>query len=171
VYATYAQEAPRGFTMILGPRIGASYVLQSPEEFSASVQTFYPAAAYFPVMTLFGITIEQRILLGQTRSHFAFQEVVLVAGLEQGIALPEGVVLIGHRDFSGFELGVGPIVHLAGIGVIAALGWTFSFQGVFIPVDLSCVLPSLGRPASFALTTGFNFEISRTEEKPKPASE
>jgi hypothetical protein len=156
---------PEAFSMILGPRIGGSYIFDTPENFSTSIATLYPAGNYFPVFTLFGITFEQRILLGETRSHFAFQEVVLVGGLEQGIALPEAAILIGYRDFSGFEFGIGPIVHMQGLGVLAALGWTFSYAGVFVPVDISLIIPNRDRPAAIAVTTGFNFEISRKEQK------
>jgi hypothetical protein len=158
-------EGPEAFSIIVGPRVGVSGTIAVPEVFSSSVSALYPSGTYFPVLTLFGLTVEQRILLGSTRSHFAFQEVVLVGGLEQGIALPEGAVLIGYRDYSGFEIGIGPILHLAGVGVVAAAGYTFSFKGMFVPVDLSVIIPNAGRPASVALTTGFNFQISRRESK------
>jgi len=168
--AMYAAESqgPAGFFMVLGPRIGGSYVMDTPESFTSSVRALYPTGSYFPAFTLFGVMIEQRILLGQTRSHFAFQEEILVGGLEQGIALPEAAVLIGYRDFQGFEFGTGPIVSLAGVSVIVAIGWTFSYRGVFVPVDLSFIIPSATRPAAIGLTTGFNFQISGVEESPPP---
>jgi hypothetical protein len=155
-------ERPEAFSLIIGPRIGGSYVLETPESFTSSVSSLY-SGNYFPAVTLFGVTVEERILLGQTKSHFAFQEVLLIGGLEQGIALPEGAFLIGYRDFSGFELGVGPILHIGGIGVVAAIGWTFSFRGAFIPVDISFVFPNADRPPSISVTTGFNFQVSRSE--------
>jgi hypothetical protein len=160
-------EGPEAFSMIVGPRMGVSGTVDAPSDFSDRVSSIYPAGSYFPVVTLFGITVEQRILLGRTRSHFAFQEVILVGGLEQGIALPEGALLIGYRDYSGFEIGAGPILHLAGIGVVVAAGFTFSFSGMFIPLDLSVIIPTMNRPASVALTTGFNFQISRREPGPQ----
>jgi len=158
-------EGPEAFSLMVGPRVGVSGTIVLPDAFSSSVRALYPSGTYFPVVTLFGVTVEQRILLGNTRSHFAFQEVVLVGGLEQGIALPEGALLIGYRDYSGFEIGIGPILHLAGVGVVAAAGFTFSFKGMFVPVDLSVIIPNMGQPASVALTTGFNFQISRRESE------
>lgn len=134
----------------------------TPADYTTLVQQLYPKSSYYPINTLFGVNFEQRILLGNTKSHFAFQEIFLIGGLEQSVALPEGAFLIGYRDYSGFEIGVGPLVSLAGIGVVAAIGWTLSFQGVFIPIDISVSLPSATRPASLALTTGFNFEIRRS---------
>jgi hypothetical protein len=168
-------EGPEAFSLVFGPRLGFSG-FWPPEGFSSAVSSIYPGD-YVPVISLFGITVEQRILLGQTKSHFAFQEVVLVGGLEQGIALPEGAVLIGYRDASGFEFGAGPILHIGGVGVIVAMGYTISFKGMYVPVDLSLIIPTSKRPASIGLTTGFNFQVNRRErqgvvEPPKtPASQ
>jgi hypothetical protein len=163
--ACFAQdeEQPTKSQLVLGPRIGCSYIIESAADFTESIRELYPTGDYFPVVTVFGVTLEQRILLGQTRSHFAFQGLVLILGLEQGIAIPEGALLIGYRDFSGFELGIGPLVSPAGISVLAALGWTFSYHGVYVPVDLSLIIPNASRPPAIGLTTGFNFNISRRQ--------
>jgi hypothetical protein len=155
------EERPMESPLVLGPRIGCSYLIESAEEFTESLRDLYPTGDYFPVVTVFGITLEQRILLGQTRSHFAFQGLVLILGLEQGIAIPEGALLIGYRDYSGLELGIGPLLTPAGISVIAALGWTFSYHGVYVPVDVSFIIPNASRPPAIGLTTGFNFIIGR----------
>lgn len=162
VNAQSNDQRPAGFSFVIGPRVGGSYTFMTPSDYSTFVQKLYPPNNYFPANTLFGVNFEQRILLGHTRSHFAFQEIVLIGGLEQSIAMPTGAFLIGYRDFSGFEMGVGPIVNMAGVGVVAALGWTLSFQGVFIPIDVSVTLPSGARAASLGLTTGFNFEVRRS---------
>jgi hypothetical protein len=156
-------EGPEAFSLIFGPRLGFAG-FWPPDGFKSSISSLY-SGDYVPVISLFGITVEQRILLGQTKSHFAFQEVALVGGLEQGIALPEGAFLIGYRDYSGFEIGAGPILHLGGVGVVVAIGYTISFKGMFVPVDLSLIIPNTGRPASIGLTTGFNFQISRRESE------
>jgi len=154
-------EGPQAFTLVFGPRLGFSG-FWPPDGFSSSVNSLY-SGDYTPVVSLFGITVEERILLGQTKSHFAFQEILLVGGLEQGIALPEGGLLIGYRDYSGFEFGAGPILHLGGVGVVAAIGFTFNFKGMYVPMDLSFIIPSGKRPASIGFTSGFNFVISRSE--------
>jgi len=154
-------EGPEAFSLVFGPRLGFSG-FWPPEKFTSGVKSLYKGD-YFPVVSLFGITVEQRLLLGQTKSHFAFQEIVLVGGLEQGIALPEGAFLIGYRDYSGFEFGAGPILHLGGIGVVVAIGYTFSFRGMYVPIDFSFIIPNKEQPASIGFTTGFNFQISRRE--------
>lgn len=158
-------EGPEAFSLVFGPRIGGSWITTTPDDFTSRVNSLYTGGSYFPVITLFGFNIQQRILLGKTKSHFAFQEIVLIGGLEQGIALPEAAFLIGYRDFSGLEFGIGPIFHLGGVGVVAALGWTVSYRGVYIPFDVSYIIKNADRPGSFAITTGFNFQVSRSEPK------
>ncbi len=163
-------EGPEAFSLIFGPRLGVSGFYPT-DGFKSSVNKLFPGKEYFPAVSLFGITVEQRILLGQTRSHFAFQEVVLVGGLEQGIALPEAAVLIGYRDYSGFEIGAGPILQLEGIGVVVAIGYTLSFKGMYVPVDLSLIIPNSDRPASIALTPGFNFQVGKREPEQPQSSQ
>lgn len=162
-------EGPAAFSFIFGPRLGFSG-FWPPDGFTSNVNELYPGD-FVPIISLFGISIEQRLLLGETKSHFAFQEVVLVGGLEQGIALPEGAVLIGYRDYSGFEFGAGPILHLGGVGVVVALGYTLSFKGMYVPFDLSLIIPSKDKPASIGFTTGFNFQISRREPEKSTGSQ
>jgi hypothetical protein len=155
-------EGPEAFSLVFGPRLGFSG-FYPPADFSSRVSSIYPARDYTPVVSLFGFNVEQRLLLGDTKSHFAFQEVVLVGGLEQGIALPEGALLIGYRDYSGFEFGAGPILHLGGVGVVVAIGYTISFKGMYVPLDLSLIIPNKEQSASIGFTTGFNFQISKRE--------
>jgi hypothetical protein len=151
------QNAPEGFTFIIGPRIGISYTFTTAEEYTKSVNKIYPGSDYVPFNTIFGINFEQRILLGQTNSHFAFQEVVTIHGLEQSIALPILALLIGYRDESGLEFGLGPIISFKGISVLGAVGYTISYRGVYIPLDITCTIPSKKTPISITFTTGFNF--------------
>ncbi len=148
------------FKTIFGPRIGVSYNFTSSEDFTQMVNESFEGE-FIPVYTLFGAILEQRILLGETQSHFAIQEMVLVGGLEQSIAIPIAALMIGYRGSSGFEFGVGPIASLTGIGVICAVGWTFSYRGVFVPVDLHIVLPNQSKPAVLGITTGFNFVFNQ----------
>lgn len=153
-------DKPPGFQFIIGPRLGINYTNLTPDEFSEVVnEVFNDNEEYFPLTSVFGVIFEQRILLGNTESHFAFQEVIMLNGLEQSIFLPSGSFLIGFRAASGFEVGAGATVSLSGVGVMVAAGWTFTTSGVYIPVDLSMVIPNKQRPMSIALTTGFNFLI------------
>jgi hypothetical protein len=163
--AVMAQDGPQSFAFVVGPRIGVSYMFMSQEEFSERIQARYPDGEYVPLTTLFGITFEQRIVLGNTESHFAFQQLVMVGAIEQSIALPSAAFLVGYRDLSGFEIGAGPSLSVGGLGVIAAIGWTISANGVFVPVDVSVLLPNQQRPTSVSVTTGFNFVSRRAKPR------
>ncbi|MBA7633384.1 hypothetical protein ES703_40950 [subsurface metagenome] len=155
--------------LIFGPRVGISYIMANPDDFNDSVQEVFPDKnrKYFPVFTQFGINLEQRIRLGGTRSHFAFQEVLLIGGLDQNIVLPALNLLIGFRSHAGLEFGLGPNITMSRategpgvtVSVVYAVGWTFAFKNVFVPVDLCIVpTPSDGHPR-LTLLTGFNFEV------------
>lgn len=163
-----AQDAnpPRRLEFTFGPRIGVSYVMANFQDFNDEVQEIFPDASreYIPIFTQFGLNLEQRIRLGNTQSHFAFQEVLLVGGLDQGILLPSLTVLVGFRSRAGLEFGMGPNVSLkrdagelgVGLAVAFSAGWTFTFSNVFVPVDLAFVPSPTG--SRLSLLTGFNFE-------------
>ncbi len=155
--------------LIFGPRVGISYVVVNPDDFNNSVQEVFPDdnREYFPVFTQFGINLEQRIRLGGTKSHFAFQEVLVIGGLDQNIVLPSLNLLIGFRSHAGLEFGLGPNISMSRstegpgvtVSVVYAVGWTFSFKNVFVPVNFAIVpTPSGGHPR-LTLLTGFNFEM------------
>jgi hypothetical protein len=168
VAAAQDSDPPRRLEIVFGPRVGVSYILAPFRDFDASVQRIFPddSRQYIPIFTQFGLNLEQRIRLGNTQSHFAFQEVLLVGGIDQNIVLPSLSILIGFRSRKGLEFGLGPNLSLkrsaddigVGLSVVYSVGWTFSFADVFIPVDLAFVpTPSDSNPR-FTLLTGFNFK-------------
>ena len=163
------EESMLEFEFIFGPRVGVSWVTVNPEQFNESVQQIFSdeTRAYFPIFTQFGINFEQRIRLGTTKSHFAFQEVIIIGGLDQNIVLPSLNFLIGFRSHAGLEFGLGPNITMSksadGIGitvsVVYAVGWTFFFQNVFVPVNIA-VVPSLSEGhLRITFLTGFNFKL------------
>ena len=158
---------------VFGPRVGALYVFSDWAAFNSRAQELFPDASrsYNPIMTQFGVNFEQRIRLGQTTSHFAFQEVLVFGGLDQNIVLPSLSALIGFRSRVGLEFGLGPNFSMTSSGgypalamsVVYAVGWTFSVSGVFVPVDIAFIpTPSDGAPR-LSITSGFNFFIGSKE--------
>jgi len=145
------------FEFTFGPRIGVIALNQSVSEFTQSVNKIFPGDVYIPVLSIFGVNFEQRILLGETNNQFIFHEVLYILGLEQSIFIPSAAMLIGYRDQSGFEFGFGPSLSIESISVVVAVGYTFSFSGVHIPIDLSFRIPSRNNTAAISLSTGFNF--------------
>ncbi len=151
---------------VFGPRVGFGWSMVTSEAFTAGVQEALPFASsddvYYPYYSIFGFNAEYRVLLGQSRDHFAIQGLAFLFGIEQSLFLPAGALLLGYRNHSGFEFGVGPIFNIAGIGVIAAVGFTFSVGGVNIPIDVSYQIPNNNISGALAITTGFNFTVDRS---------
>jgi hypothetical protein len=59
VHAQEEQEGPEGFVFILGPRLGVSYAIMAPEDYSSALKSALPlssAADYYPVNSLFAVT-------------------------------------------------------------------------------------------------------------------
>jgi len=165
--STQEPEKTKRLEIVYGPRVGVTWVATSRQDFDAAIQGVFPAdREYFPIFTQFGFSLEQRIRLGTTQSHFAFQEVLILGGLDQNIIMPSLSVMIGFRSRIGLEFGLGPNVSLkrspegpgVDLSVAYSLGWTFSFEDVFVPVDIAVIpTPSDGK-ARITLLTGFNFK-------------
>ena len=56
--------------------------------------------------------------------------------MEQGKFLPSLTSVIGIRTASGFEIGVGPNLSFAGVGMILGFGKNFKSGDLNIPVNL-----------------------------------
>jgi hypothetical protein len=161
IYSQNSLIEPEGFTFIIGPRIGYGYSLMSKEEFTKQLNDSDVKGTYYPGNTVFGVNFEQRVLLGETNSHFAFQEIITINGLEQSLFLPVVAGLVAYRGGKGFEFGVGPLFSVVGIQVVGAIGWTITTNGVNIPIDFSYAFPNIKAKGSISLTTGFNFLINK----------
>ena len=166
-FAQTTNDEPEWFELMIGPRIGVGYIFVDPDEFTESIKEYgyndEEDYKYIPVNSSFGISFEQRIVLGETNNHFAFQEIISINGLEQALALPVLAALLGYRDESGFEAGIGPLLSLSGIQIALAVGWTFKYQGINIPIDISYTIPNNKARSSVAITTGFNFITQRSK--------
>lgn len=155
------------FQFVFGPRVGATYIVTEWQKFDPAIQKMFPdpEITYYPIITQFGINLEQRIRLGSTESHFAFQEVLVIGGIDQNLFIPSLSVMIGFRSHTGLEFGLGPNLGVSmknghvtpTLTVVYAAGWTFSFNDVHIPVNVAVVpTPADGKPR-VSLITGFNF--------------
>ena len=158
----FAESPLENIEWVFGPRVGFSYVLIDPEVYSAKINEFeiFEEEDYIPFNSQFGFSLEQRVPLGTTKSHFAFQEVLSVGGIDQSMAIPTVAVLLGYRSNIGFEFGLGPIWSLDGFAVVYAAGWTFSYHGVYIPVNVVAVPDLSEGHHRVSLYTGFNFHVN-----------
>jgi len=80
--------------------------------------------------------------------------VVLVGGLEQGVALPSVSWVVGLRSPTGVEFGLGPNITPAGVALAIAGGVTFRSGALNVPVTFAVVPSKDGMRVS--MLTGFN---------------
>lgn len=80
--------------------------------------------------------------------------VVLVGGLDQGVALPSVSWIVGLRTKEGTEFGVGPNITPAGVALAFAAGVTLRAGILNVPMNVAVVPSKAGMRVSFL--TGFN---------------
>jgi hypothetical protein len=161
------EEAPRT-RLVFGPCLGISAAIMDPGDFNGQVQALLSDSSrtFFPVFTQMGVQLQQLLPLGGTGSYLAFQQTLLVGGLEQSMPLPSGSMTIGCRLPFGLELGLGPYVTVTADGgsphfvlaVAYRAGWVFSFPGFTVPVAVQFVpLPRYASP-QVSVISGIGFE-------------
>ena len=80
--------------------------------------------------------------------------VVLLGGLDQGVALPSVSWLVGLRTREGTEFGIGPNITPAGVALAFAAGVTLRAGSLNVPLNVAVVPSKAGTRVSFL--TGFN---------------
>src|SRR3954469_18637107 len=131
-----------------GPRLGVTYLpkaaIDSLKAHNISVST---------TITQFGWQFEREIHVSPEGPRVLNEWVFLAGGLESGVFLPSLTWLIGARDRTGNEVGVGPNVSVAGVGLAAAAGVTVHDGGVNFPMNIAVAKSKTGARVSFL--TGF----------------
>src|SRR5688572_32517198 len=107
-----------------------------------------------PVITQFGWQFEKRFSGGDSGLTAVTEGVLLLGGLEQGVALPSASWVVGLRTRNGSEFGVGPNVTAAGVALALAGGVTLRTGTLNIPMNVAVVPSKAGIRVSFL--TGFN---------------
>ena len=108
-----------------------------------------------PVVSQFGWQFEKQFFDRRQSGPAAITEgVVLVGGLEQGVALPSFSWLTGIRTRNGAEFGVGPNVTPVGVALAVAAGRSFRAGVVNVPVNVAVVKSRSGVRVS--ALTGFS---------------
>tara|TARA_A100000164_G_scaffold85444_1_gene73139 strand:+ start:3780 stop:4289 length:510 start_codon:yes stop_codon:yes gene_type:complete len=111
-----------------GPRLGLTYI--TPGEIVEEIDGSF--------MTQYGWQFETRFVSGEELAGLV-EWVLLAGGLEKGYVLPSVTSIIGLRAKSGFEIGAGPNLSLAGVGLVFAVGYNFSIGSLNLPLNLSWV--------------------------------
>jgi hypothetical protein len=131
-----------------GPRFGITYL---PKAAVDSLKNHNIAVG--STITQFGWQLEREIHISPDGPRILNEWVFLAGGLESGVFLPSLTWLVGARDRSGNEIGVGPNASVAGVGLAAAAGVTVHDGGVNFPMNVAVAKSKTGMRVSFL--TGF----------------
>jgi hypothetical protein len=108
-----------------------------------------------PLMTQFGWQFEKQFYSKASGLSALNEWVVLIGGLEQGLAIPSLNWIVGLRTREGAEFGVGPNLTPAGAALAIAAGVTFRTGALNIPMNVAMVPSKDGVRVS--VLSGFNF--------------
>ena len=141
---------PADTISLSGPRIGITHldegVRTKLREYSVDVES---------MVTQFGWQFEKQFYSGNSGGLAVLNEwVVLVGGLEQGVALPSVSWLVGLRAKSGTEVGFGPNITPAGVAMAFAAGTTIQTGPMNVPMNVAVVTSKAGLRLTFL--TGFS---------------
>ena len=106
-----------------------------------------------PVISQFGWEFERQFYSRDAGPTAITEAIVLLGGLDQGVALPSLSWLVGIRTPAGAEFGVGPNITPAGVALALAAGKTFRAGVLNVPVNIAVVPSRSGMRVSFL--TGF----------------
>jgi len=106
-----------------------------------------------PMITQFGWQAERQFFTRDSGMSVVNEWVLLLGGLEQGVALPSVSWLVGLRTREGAEIGVGPNITPAGVALAFAGGVTFRTGVVNVPMNVAIVPSQAG--TRFSFLTGF----------------
>jgi hypothetical protein len=101
----------------------------------------------------FGWQLEHEIHVTPEGPMVLNEWVFLAGGLEKGVFLPSATWLVGARGRSGNEVGFGPNVSIAGVGLALAAGVDVNNGGLHVPMNIAAASSKGGIRVSFL--TGF----------------
>jgi hypothetical protein len=131
-----------------GPRFGFTYlpgaVVDSLKAHNIDVGS---------TISQFGWQLEHEIHVTAEGPMVLNEWVFLAGGLEKGVFLPSATWLVGARGRSGNEIGFGPNVSVAGVGLAIAAGVTVHNGGLHFPMNVAAASSRGGVRVSFL--TGF----------------
>ena len=147
-----------------GPRFGLTYVGIKDE-----LKERLPPGEFHRVISQFGWHFEHQITPEGGGPQFVIQFVPMVAGVEHGFFIPNATLAVGIRLPSGFEAGIGPNIQLpknlargsVTSALLVAVGKSFHFGGVSIPMNVAYAINPNGNRVSFVL----GYAIQRTRSR------
>ncbi len=141
-----AQNPPSVVTErnLSGPRLGMTYVGGN-----GSLAEALRSKDMGRWISQFGWHSEHQVTPIGGGPSFVVEFIPMVTGVEYGQFIPSVSLAMGIRLQSGFEFGLGPNVLIGGkdvmnTAIVLALGKSFDFQGVSIPVNVAFVKSPVG---------------------------
>ena len=154
-----------------GPRVGATVITAGSASDFIQNDLMTPgddgwgnSSAAF--ITQYGWQLETRFIESDDISGLV-EWVFLVGGMERGLFLPSVSSLFGMRTKGGFEGALGPNLSLTGIGMVLAVGYTFTTGTLNIPVNLSFVP---GKAKTYEESGGWDWDEETATEIYTPAT-
>jgi hypothetical protein len=120
-----------------GPRFGATVLSNGVADKLKNVD----GIEVRPMITQFGWQFEKQFYNPRQGPAMLTEWVVLLGGLEQGLALPSVSWLVGLRTSNGAEFAIGPNVTPVGVALALAAGTTIRWGVLNVPVNVA-VVPS-----------------------------
>ena len=149
-----------------GPRFGLTFVGIKKE-----LKELLPPGEFHRVISQFGWHFEHQIMPEGGGPQFLIQFVPMVAGVEHGFFIPNATLAVGIRLPSGFEAGIGPNIQFpknlefeegrTTSALLVAVGKSFHFGGVSVPVNIAYAINPNGNRVSFVL----GYAIQRTRSR------
>ena len=110
-------------------------------------------------MTQFGWQFERPMAETESGLTIVSEVLFLVGGLERGLALPSGSLVVGVRTARGVEFGLGPNLSATGAGYALVAGFANPVGEINVPVNVAAVLGKGG--PRFSLLVGLTFAEGR----------
>ena len=105
------------------------------------------------MISQFGWQFEREFYSKQEGPTVLNEWVLLLGGLDQGVAIPSLIWLVGFRTREGAEFGIGPNLTPGGVALAVAAGVTFRADVVNVPMNFAVVPSKYGTRVS--VLTGF----------------
>ena len=147
-----------------GPRLGVTFVAGGYE-----LKKELKSKKIGNVLSQFGWHFEYQVVPETYGPSFVVELVPLIAAVEYGTLIPSVSLVMGIRFPSGIEFGLGPNLLIGGdekkpvhTALVIAVGKSFNFGGVSIPLNLVCVTSPEGNRFSFV----FGYAITKSVSHP-----
>jgi hypothetical protein len=152
------QEPPASINLS-GPRFGVTYLsdgVRNTLNNDTALDMFSPDGEFHinPVVSQFGWQWEKGFLNNNKGLTGVQEFVLLVGGLDQGVAIPSFSYMVGLRTLKGVEFALGPNITPAGPAMAFAAGATLKAGDWNLPLNLAVVPSKSGVRVS--MLAGFN---------------